>query len=66
MNLNPETAVLEDMHDVKYRKPYTFYTPVVFESLKQVRVNHVVFTVMNFVNFGLYLKFFHYLERYIR
>ena len=66
MNLNPKTTVHDDMYNVKYRQTETLYKPLLFEPLKQLRVSHVMFKVTNVIYFGLYLKSFNSLEKYIR
>ena len=53
INLNPETMVHGDTYNVKYTQPDTLDEPVLFEHLKHIRVNHAVFKVTSFVNFGL-------------
>ena len=49
MILKPETTVYDDMYSVKYRQPNTLYEPILFESLKQITVSHVMFKVIRFV-----------------
>ena len=56
------------MHDDIYnvKQPDNFYEPVLYESLRQIRVNYVMFKVISFTDFGPYLMFCHSLERCIR
>ena len=55
-NLNPETVMPDDMHNVKYRQLDTFYGPILFKPLEQITVDHPMFKVISFVEFGPYLK----------
>ena len=66
MNINPETMVHDGMYNVKCKQQDNLYKPVMFESLMQIRDSHAMFEVLSFVDFRLYLKSFHSLERYIR
>ena len=43
MNLNPENMVQDVIYNVKYRHPDMLYDPVLFESLKQIKVIHALF-----------------------
>ena len=51
---------------MKYRQLDNLYEPDLFQTLKQIQVSHVMFKLMRFVDFGLHLTSFHFLERYIR
>ena len=37
INLNPETMLHDDMHNIKYGIPYHLYKPVLFEPLGQIK-----------------------------
>ena len=56
----------DDTYNVKYMQPDTVYEPMLFEALKQIRINHAMLKVARFADFRPHLKSFSCLERYIK
>ena len=65
MNLSPKTTVYDYMYNVKYRQTDNIYEQVLFQYLKQTRVNHAVLKVTSLIDFGMPLELFSSLEKYI-
>ena len=53
-----ETTLHDSMYNMKYRQTDTFYEPVLFDILKQIRADCAMFRVISFIDFGPYLESF--------
>ena len=52
MNLNLETTINNYMYDVQHCHLDTLQEPVLFEPIRNVRVNCAIFKLTNFVDMG--------------
>ena len=54
MNLNSKTTAHDNMNNVKYQESDTLHEPVLFKTVRQIRISHGMFKIPSFLISGLF------------